>query len=124
MAQALLTSATALRQREMARAPRTSLVGSLVAALATFALTPAASAGLGGRAHLATHGLPGADDWLALAAPAASADALAAECARLREQLERTNAEISALKRGDRGVRDDYRLRKKMADAEALARQL
>jgi hypothetical protein len=95
----------------------------LVAALVSLAVTPPAAAGLGGRAHQ-VRGLSATDDWLALAAPAASADALAAECARLREQLERTNAEISALKRADRGVRDDYRLRKKMADAEALARQL
>jgi hypothetical protein len=50
--------------------------------------------------------------------------ALAAECARLRAELERANAEISSLKRGDRGVRDDYRLRRRLADAEQLAKQL
>jgi hypothetical protein len=50
--------------------------------------------------------------------------ALAAECARLRVELEKANAEISALKRGDRGVRDDYRLRRRLADAEQLAKQL
>jgi len=31
---------------------------------------------------------------------------------------------VAALKRGDRGVRNDYRLRQRMADAEALARKL
>jgi hypothetical protein len=50
--------------------------------------------------------------------------ALAAECARLRAELEKANAEISSLKRGDRGVRDDYRLRRRLADAEQLAKQL
>jgi hypothetical protein len=62
--------------------------------------------------------------YVALAGPTGDADALAAECARLRAELERANAEISALKRTDRGVRDDYRLRKKMAEAEAVARRL
>lgn len=57
-------------------------------------------------------------------APALSADRLAAECAWLRAELDRTNAEISALKRTSRGFRADYRLRQKMADAEALARRL
>ena len=62
--------------------------------------------------------------------PAARADesvqaaTLASECANLRGALDRANAEISALKRSERGVRDDYRLRKKMAEAEALARRL
>jgi hypothetical protein len=53
-----------------------------------------------------------------------NAAVLASECASLREALERANAEISALKRSERGVRDDYRLRKKMAEAEALAQRL
>jgi hypothetical protein len=59
-------------------------------------------------------------------APPASSDVprLEAECARLRAELDRTNAEIVALKRGNRGLRDDYRLRQRMADAEALARKL
>jgi hypothetical protein len=65
---------------------------------------------------------------LTLAAPAAPAAAevsrLQAECARLRSELTQVNAEIASLKRGDRGVRDDYRLRQRMADAEALARKL
>ncbi|HTY28526.1 MAG TPA: hypothetical protein VMD51_10360, partial [Mycobacterium sp.] len=43
------------------------------------------------------------------------------EIARLQEQLARTNAEIAQLKRSDRSVRDDYRLRDRMADAEAIA---
>jgi hypothetical protein len=55
---------------------------------------------------------------------ASGQQALAAECARLRTELERANAEISSLKRGDRGVRDDYRLRRRLADAEQLAKQL
>ena len=55
--------------------------------------------------------------------PAADA-ALTAERARLRAQLDRVNAEIDALKRSTRGVGDDYRLRARLADAEALARRL
>jgi hypothetical protein len=50
--------------------------------------------------------------------------ALGAERQRLRGDLERVNAEIDALKRGSRGMRDDYRLRARLADAEALARRL
>jgi hypothetical protein len=69
---------------------------------------------------------PGGAEVLAQGAPAtaASADRLRGEIARLRGELDRTNAEIGALKRGARGVRDDYRLRNRMADAEALARRL
>jgi hypothetical protein len=48
---------------------------------------------------------------------------LVAERQRLRGELERVNAEIDALKRS-RGMRDDYRLRDRLADAEALARRL
>jgi len=65
---------------------------------------------------------------VALGAPApASAqtsDALQAERARLRGQLDRVNAEIDGLKRAGGGVRDDYRLRARLADAESLARRL
>jgi hypothetical protein len=46
------------------------------------------------------------------------------EVAKLREQLGRVNAKIAELKRADRSVRVDYRLRDSMADAEALAQQL
>lgn len=46
------------------------------------------------------------------------------ERARLAAELDRANAEIDALKRSPRGIRDDYRLRNRMADAEALARRL
>ena len=66
---------------------------------------------------------------VALAAPAAPAAAAAevnrleAECARLRSELARANADVAALKK-DRGVRSDYKLRQRMADAEALARKL
>lgn len=59
------------------------------------------------------------------APPAASAAAdPAAERLRLRGELDRVNAEIDALKRAGRGVGDDYRLRARLADAEALARRL
>jgi hypothetical protein len=44
--------------------------------------------------------------------------------ARLQEELARVNAEIAELKRADRSVRGDYRLRDRMADAEALAQKL
>ena len=56
--------------------------------------------------------------------PAAGDVTLTAERARLRAQLDRVNAEIDALKRSTRGVGDDYRLRARLADAEALARRL
>ncbi len=55
---------------------------------------------------------------------AARVDRMAAEAARLRSDLDRTNAEIETLKRSRGGVRTDFRLRQKMADAEALARRL
>ena len=58
------------------------------------------------------------------APPAAGDVTLTAERARLRAQLDRVNAEIDALKRSARGVGDDYRLRARLADAEALARRL
>jgi hypothetical protein len=57
-------------------------------------------------------------------ARAQSAESLQAERARLRTQLDKVNAEIDALKRGGGGVRDDYRLRARLADAESLARRL
>ena len=50
--------------------------------------------------------------------------ALDADRQKLRAELDRVNAEIDALKRETRGLRDDYRLRARMADAEALARRL
>jgi hypothetical protein len=56
--------------------------------------------------------------------PAAGDVTLTAERARLRAQLDGVNAEIDALKRSTRGVGDDYRLRARLADAEALARRL
>jgi len=55
---------------------------------------------------------------------AAGDDATLAERAKLQGQLDRVNAEIDALKRRPLGIRDDYRLRSRMADAEALARRL
>jgi hypothetical protein len=58
-------------------------------------------------------------------APGASDDvALEAERERLRGELDRVAAEIDALKKAGRGVGDDYRLRARLADAEALARRL
>jgi hypothetical protein len=54
----------------------------------------------------------------------ASRAGLVAERQRLRVELERANAEIDALKHTDRSLRDDYRLRARLADAEALARRL
>jgi hypothetical protein len=50
--------------------------------------------------------------------------ALVSERQHVRAELEHVNAEIDALKRADRSVRDDYRLRARLADAEALARRL
>jgi hypothetical protein len=60
----------------------------------------------------------------ASAAPAPASEALLAERARLRAALDRVNAEIDWLKRAGSGVRDDYRLRARLADAESLARKL
>ena len=60
----------------------------------------------------------------ASAAPAPASEALLAERARLRAALDRVNAEIDWLKRAGGGVRDDYRLRARLADAESLARKL
>jgi hypothetical protein len=54
----------------------------------------------------------------------AAAERLQTEHARLRAELDRVNAEIAVLKRSERNVRNEYRLREKMADAEALARRL
>jgi hypothetical protein len=50
--------------------------------------------------------------------------AMLGERQRLRVELERANAEIDALKHANRSLRDDYRLRARLADAEALARRL
>lgn len=64
----------------------------------------------------------------ALAQPAtANASAIRqslADLQRLRAELEEANADVAALKRGDRSVRADYRLRDRMADAEALAKKV
>jgi hypothetical protein len=50
--------------------------------------------------------------------------ALAAERARVHTELNRVNADIDRLKREGHGIGDDYRLRSRLADAEALARRL
>ncbi|HVZ74580.1 MAG TPA: hypothetical protein VHJ20_19495 [Polyangia bacterium] len=65
-----------------------------------------------------------ADRPAAAANDASSRAALEAERTRLRADLKRVNDEVDALKRRDRGVRDDYRLRDRLADAEAIARRL
>jgi hypothetical protein len=57
-------------------------------------------------------------------ARAQGVDTLQAERAQLRAQLDKINSEIDALKRASRGVRDDYRLRARLADAESIARRL
>ena len=46
------------------------------------------------------------------------------EFARLRAELDRINAEVAALKRSDPGIRNDYRWRDRMADAEAMAQKV
>ena len=57
-------------------------------------------------------------------ARAQTAKGLQAERARLRAELDKVNVEIDRLKRAGGGVRDDYRLRARLADAESLARRL
>jgi hypothetical protein len=51
-------------------------------------------------------------------------EALAAERQRLRGELGRVEVEIDRLKKGERGLRTDYLLRGRLADAEAIARRL
>jgi hypothetical protein len=46
------------------------------------------------------------------------------EYTRLRAQLAKVNADVAELKRASRSVRNDYRLRERMADAEALAQKV
>jgi hypothetical protein len=50
--------------------------------------------------------------------------ALVAERQRLRVELSRVQTDIDQLKKGDRGLRADYQLRARQADAEAIARRL
>lgn len=54
----------------------------------------------------------------------AEIDGLSKERSQLRLDLGRINAEIDRLKNAGGGLRDDYRLRSRMADAEAIARRL
>ena len=101
----------------MSLAARTFTFPSVAAALAVVV----AVMGLGaGRAHAQSPQSPAASD--------ADRAGLSAERARVRAQLDRVNAEIDALKRASGrsplGIRDDYRLRERLADAEALARRL
>jgi hypothetical protein len=51
-------------------------------------------------------------------------EALVAERQRLRAELTRVETEIDQLKKGERGLRTDYQLRGRLADAEAIARRL
>lgn len=46
------------------------------------------------------------------------------EFVTLKKQLDRLNQEIAALKRLDRSLRNDYRLRDQLAEAEALAQKV
>lgn len=57
-------------------------------------------------------------------AQAASPPSFPSDSQRLRADLDRVNAEIAGLKGGGRSVRNDYLLRDKLAEAEALARKL
>lgn len=61
---------------------------------------------------------------MAAAAKVAAAENPVAERERLRAELARVQAEIDHLKAGGPGLRSDYALRARMADAEALARRL
>jgi hypothetical protein len=47
-----------------------------------------------------------------------------AEFAQLRADLDRINAEIADLKHADQSMRNDYRLRERMADAESMAQKV
>ena len=88
---------------------------SVFALAGVLAITPAARA---------AGDVPGTKATAKPAAEAAAAPSqLAKERAALARQLEQVNAEIDKLKRAG-GVRDDYRLRARLADAEALARRL
>lgn len=51
-------------------------------------------------------------------------EALVTERQRLRTELTRVETDIDRLKKGERGLRTDYQLRGRMADAEAIARRL
>ncbi len=91
-------------------------------------LAPAFVLAMGAIASASAAGAPGPAPAAAVATagakPASPAPGqLATERAALKAQLEKVNAEIDALKRAG-GVRDDYRLRARLADAEALARRL
>jgi len=57
-------------------------------------------------------------------AASASTQRLVSEYQHLRAELDRVNAAVATLKRGERSVRTDYLLRDKMAEAEALARKV
>jgi len=87
--------------------------------------SPGMSAGSKGAAGAAPAAGPAAPG-LAPASPSprTGTAANATERVHLAAELRRINAEIDALKRSPRGIRDDYNLRNRMADAEAVARRL
>src|SRR5262249_54848405 len=76
-----------------------------------------------GRAHAATGPSRLADDGGGAPADGNRASLLS-ERQKLRAERDRVNAETEALKREPRGVGNEYRLRNRMADAEALAKRL
>lgn len=57
-------------------------------------------------------------------AQAAPPQSIQSDSQRLRAELDKVNAEIAGLKGGGRSVRNDFLLRDKLAEAEALARKL
>jgi hypothetical protein len=57
-------------------------------------------------------------------AQAAPPPSIQSDSQRLRAELDKVNAEIGGLKGGGRSVRNDFLLRDKLAEAEALARKL
>lgn len=113
---------------------RSFIIGSFLAAV--LAVTPTTARGAGPSAGdagavragaLVPESMPRAPTGQVAGGASPSAPTHAApdpERARLAAELDRANAEIDALKRSARGIRDDYRLRNRMADAQALARRL
>ncbi len=67
---------------------------------------------------------PGPQAAKTAASPVATTESPLAERERLRADLARVQAEIDRLKAGGPGLRSDYVLRARLADAEALARRL
>jgi hypothetical protein len=89
------------------------------------AIALALAGGVAGAAEAATSAtyIVGAAP-IVLASPAGDTSQLSTEVAALQSALAKKTAEISALKRANRGVRDDYELRRRMAEANEIARRL